>query len=504
MLARYSTLGHRSLVIAVPIVLICFAVILSDTAYNENSKLRSWLPAFEGRDGATCPDVVDWLHGPEVAYPVAYARRDITIIPRANVKRESTKRIKKKLFPKLQNIDLTDGSAIRLQYCKTAIALEVPLVSSEPPNASATMFGLSTTLMELKASIPRLARWLSGSQSSLLALLENDLQNTTASTSTVQREKKVLESELQDWGIDTNILTLPGPQTQSAGHVLSLLKRMYDRRTDGTQWLSIIDINTFFPSISAVLFMLSRYDPTERHYIGAVSEAWWTVGHYGLMGNIRSGVFISIPLVEALMDDLEHCEHVMHIADPVEDYRIMRCISELTDIKLTMDRSLRPLELDGDLSGIFESGEAPLSIYQRKKEMNHDHTLMAYDYTAMHQIADICPSCFLQRWHFDADMILSSGYSIAQYPKGGLKEANLDYMEETWEPPRHSEGLAFNPAEHSVGPTRPKFELGQDKLQHRLIDSKVLQDGSVRQSYLRNGLAGEIDTLLELVWKLES
>ncbi|XMA10916.1 hypothetical protein WAI453_003707 [Rhynchosporium graminicola] len=46
----------------------------------------------------------------------------------------------------------------------------------------------------------------------------------------------------------------------------------------------------------------------------------------------------------------------------------------------------------------------------------------------MHHAAEICDSCFLQRWQFGRDTVLSNGSSIAHYPDGhltGKKQAGL-------------------------------------------------------------------------------
>ena len=127
-----------------------------------------------------------------------------------------------------------------------------------------------------------------------------------------------------------------------------------------------------------------------------------------------------------------------------------------------------------------------------------------------HLIADICDDCFLQRWQFRDDLILSNAYSIHTYPLGHLRgsskflgagraqtieKLNLLAMEETW---------AENPnVRHSLDPLRPR--LGDDaKRQYRILDSmfvKIKGVGAVRQIYVRRaGDKGGNDEVMVLNW----
>lgn len=76
----------------------------------------------------------------------------------------------------------------------------------------------------------------------------------------------------------------------------------------------------------------------------------------------------------------------------------------------------------------------------------------------MHLVADICGDCFLQRWQVGDDMLLVNGFSIASYPHGGVKQLDLEKVEETWDHARVVDGsVNENGVDHSLGPTRPKL-----------------------------------------------
>ena len=123
--------------------------------------------------------------------------------------------------------------------------------------------------------------------------------------------------------------------------------------------------------------------------------------------------------------------------------------------------------------------------------------------TAMHLISDICGDCFLQRWRFKGDMILSNGYSIATYPHGALnnfeKGLDLSKVEKTWGPMRTVEDSVNRGTDHDIGPDRPMLELEKEKIQYRFLDAMKV-DGGIRQFYHHYGPDDEPDTILELYW----
>ncbi|KAL8684189.1 MAG: hypothetical protein Q9218_008385, partial [Villophora microphyllina] len=114
----------------------------------------------------------------------------------------------------------------------------------------------------------------------------------------------------------------------------------------------------------------------------------------------------------------------------------------------------------------------------------------------MSLISDICGDCFLQRWLFRDDTVLTNGYSIAQYPNASFVDG-LDFSkaEETWD--SHTVEESVNPGTwHSMSIARERLVLDEQKIQYRLVDSDVVE-GSVRQVYFHKSKdEGEADTLL--------
>lgn len=58
---------------------------------------------------------------------------------------------------------------------------------------------------------------------------------------------------------------------------------LYKTRTPEAKWIAVIDDDTFFLSMSALVKMLTLYDEKEDQDIGGISEDWNTVNLYGMM-----------------------------------------------------------------------------------------------------------------------------------------------------------------------------------------------------------------------------
>jgi len=122
----------------------------------------------------------------------------------------------------------------------------------------------------------------------------------------------------------------------------------------------------------------------------------------------------------------------------------------------------------------------------------------------MSLISSLCgDTCFLQRFQFGADTLLTNGYSIAVYPQRNLNDLPLFQMERTWVTPKVVEGSLNDGYDHYLGPLRPALELDVEKVHYRFMDAKISEGGAVRQYYRRLGKEGELDSLVELRWTMD-
>ena len=488
-------LRHKGLLAFLCILLLSLISILGHITANRGASPVQWVQNFKKEPLHPCPDRLDWLNSLNIAYPVNYARRDILINPSDTMQRQSVSRVKETLFPDFQTIDLPELSSVRLKHCKDPLKLDVPAFPREALDASHVMLGISTTMDRLQDSLPSLLRWLPHTRARLFVIvIESEPVDEEDAVAANPTEKAELQQKMRDMGMDVTLVDPLKLQDTFSEKYFSLTKVLYTHRDEKTAWMSVIDDDTFFPSMSALVDMLAKYDPDEQYYVGALSENWWSVARYGMMAFGGAGVFLSRAMAEVIDTNYQLCKETSTTS--AGDIRILECIYATTTEKLTNERDLHQIDVWSDLSGIFESGRLPLSLHHWKPGASNEQ---GYDLPTFHLVADVCRECWLQRWWFDTDLLLSNGYSISFYPKGDLKEANLDYMENTWAGVSTIEGSRNSGTDHSLGPTRPKLELDDRKIQYKLIASSAV-DGGVRQAYLHPGVKGEMDSLLELFW----
>ena len=424
-------------------------------------------------------------------FPVKYAQRDINVTSQKGQHRPSLTNIDGALFPKMQIVDPERDPV--LEHCMPILSLEVPaFIRRQAVDASHILFGMSTFLGRLEDSIPFLERWLAHTGASFFVIVVNSEEERKPN----KKKMFELQSYMRDLGIKVTLVK-PLQNDDMAQRYFSLVKLLYSKRDKATQWIGIVDDDTFFPSMHSLVDMLGNYDPKQQQYVGGISEEWWSVVVYGLMAFGGAGLFLSVPMAAVIDSNYKACRE--QSGSSAGDMRIVECIYGHSHVKLTPIPALHQMDMGGDLSGVYESGWRPLSLHHWKadwwddKRRNHWYPL-----DVMHLVANVCGECFLQRWRFGGDTVLTNGYSIATYPRG-ISEKELKKPEHTWLGPRKVSDT-FNPGYvHSLGTIRDPLELDEEKIQYMFLDAEVVDRG-VRQYYLHKGLGGELDTLVELVW----
>ena len=427
-----------------------------------------------------------WLNNYNFTFPLNYTFREILTQKTAGLRRGTLTKIDEPLLVSHQMIgkvqDIGGNSAPPLR-------LDVPYYEKGSVDASHLIFGIQTTIRRLNDSVPQLARWLSSTGAKLCVVLK---ENETVSVDLDQMSE--LETRMRSQGFEVSLFAAK-PEDSFPQRYFSLVSIMYQHRTPSTKWVSLIDDDTFFPSMPALLTMLAARDSSEQHYLGGLSEDWWAVSTYGFMAFGGGGVFLSVPLAKVVDANTETCKN--NLRTSAGDISVMDCIYAHTSTKLTPVPDLHQVDIHGDLAGFYESGRNHLSLHHWKDGSIFGKGLPM---AAMHLVSDICGECFLQRFQFGTDMVLTNGYSLALYPKGHVQsghinEVDMTRLEETW-----SQNMDVK---HSLGPTRPRLELEQEKIVYSFSDSYAV-DGGVRQVYLHKGLDGEVDTVVELLWRAEN
>ncbi|KAL9130142.1 MAG: hypothetical protein Q9175_007100, partial [Cornicularia normoerica] len=365
----------------------------------------------------------------DVNFPIKYARRDINVRLQSGAQRPSVTNIDEPLFPKVQVVD--PGKDPILEHCMPPLSLEVSTFpKNESVDASNVLFGMSTLLNRLEDSVPFLERWLAHTDANLVVIVVNSEEDRKPN----MKKMTELQSHMRDLGIKTTLVEPLDENDDMALRYFSLVKLLYSKRDKTTQWIGIVDDDTFFPSMHSLINMLGNYDPRLQQYVGGISEEWWSVVHYGLMAFGGAGLFLSLPMAAMIDSEYQACRE--QSGSSAGDMRIVECIHWHSQVKLTPIPALHQMDMGGDLSGVYESGWRPLSLHHWKADWWDDKRRDNWiPLDVMHLVADVCGECFLQRWQFEGDTVLSNGYSIAEYPKGITRE-ELEKAEHTWVGPR--------------------------------------------------------------------
>lgn len=453
-----------------------------------------------------CQSNFDWLNELDIPFPVKYARRDIVVRSNPKAQRNPITRIDEPLFGNSTIIEPgKDNGDSAWSHCLEPLFLDVPTFADIPPDASHIIFGAATTLGRLEVSLPFFERWLAHTNARLFVVV------TGPDDSAPNPEHMAdLQSRMRNSGL---AVTLVKPLSRKDGlleRYFSLVRILYANRDENTRWLAFIDDDTFVTSMSALVSTLDKYDHTRLQYLGALSEEWWTVMLYGLIGMGGAGIFLSLPLAKIMEANLDECKRNSRMG--FGDHKIYECIERYTETRLTSVPGLHQIDIHGDRSGVFESGRQILTFHHWKEGywdekgegpdgIRHQRW---FPMDQMSLVTDVCDRCYLQRWQFGIDTILSNGYSISLYPKGALKPTKkkplrLDKMEYTWVTPEKVKDSRNKGWDHYLGPLRPPIKLEEEKIPYRFL-AGVKVDGGVRQYYRHLGMDGDMDTVVELFW----
>ncbi|KAF9760723.1 hypothetical protein IL306_004165 [Fusarium sp. DS 682] len=363
-----------------------------------------------------------------------------------------------------QNPDalIKSGQIVQLdQACEgwTETTCEPVTLKVPPPypqeDYSGFLFGVATSLDRLNESMTQFESWLGNTHAQLLAVITDPGDESKYKQVTEQFRQRGIELSIKDpWNKAI---------TSNEQH-FAIIRDLLAHITPKTQWTAIVDDDTFFPSLYPMSKILGKYDHKLPAYVGGVSENYDAVKHHGYMAFGGAGVFLSPALLRELDPHLEECLKVDHV--PQGDGLLKQCIYSKTKTKLAIVKGLHQLDMGGDMSGFYESGRLPMSLHHWKSWHQAPVDKMV-------KISEFCGSCFLQRFAFGSDTVLTNGYSIVQY-SAGLESVDLNKMEGSWD---GAEGFDW-----SLSPMRSKMDRRLKKSYH-LIDTEMVGK-NIRQIYI--------------------
>lgn len=409
----------------------------------------------------------------ELTENVLYARSCIQPVFSSEAGPEEVANVTDPIFQNAVELDLTKCSNVKIPDC-TPVQLEVPKPYPKE-SFSEFVFGVATSSERLRDSITAFAHWLSGTRATLVAAVIDSADRS-------REEMEELEAQMRAAGIDAHVV---GSHSQDYIAHFAVLEDMMDYSGPETKWFGLLDDDTFYPSLKPLSNALAQLDHTTDVYAGTLSEDWDQVRIWGYMAYGGAGAFLSAPLANKLADNLYDC--IVGSSAQQGDILIRECVYTRSKAKLTVVPRLYQLDFADDVSGFFEAGLRPLNLH-------HWKTWFDAPVVEMAQAADFCGDCFLQRWRFGNDTVLTNGYSIAIY-RDGLKAVDLDTIEGTWHKYTHD-------FDWSIGPLRRPLSR-EEKQSFRLLESDITPQGDLRQIYIwkGNNSIGELDEVVEMIWK---
>lgn len=407
----------------------------------------------------------------------SYARRTIRTKFYEGERPDLT-RINETLFGAPHVLEKTNLTTIEIDALQE-LTLHVP----RSPNVDLTCmsFGMATDTSRLKQSMPQVMHWLNNTDAQLhvLAPPSND--------------DLAVEREIRATGLN---LTITTNELTFAKRYFSILKTLYDYRTPSTKWLVYMDDDTFLPSLPYLIAHFQKYyDHTEEMMVAAISDNINQVKNFGLIPFGGGGIFVSVPLAESLLQPAVFAK-CLDTGRDQGDQIVNDCLNNYSKVRPTWDLGLNQMDINGDVSGYFESGRRMLT-------MHHWKTWFNVDVPGIANVSAACGNeCILQRWQFDDNIVLSNGYSIQEYPNGiegeeGVQEGegvDLNAVERTW-------GGENEQWKHHIGPLREPLK-SESKRQYRMVETVPDESGrGIRQVYVE--VADEdkkMDRVVELLW----
>ncbi|KAI4594639.1 hypothetical protein KJ359_007729 [Pestalotiopsis sp. 9143b] len=340
---------------------------------------------------------------------------------------------------------------------------------------------MATTYDRLRDSLDHISHWSSGRECKLIVIVQDWAEHFY--------DILVLEKTFRERSIDAIFIRpFDEAHTTSQSHFM-VLTRMVEESGPNTKWFGLLDDDTFYPHLAPLSTALNALDHTKDVYVGALSEDFTSVRNFGIQAYGGAGAYLSRNLAKKIGNQKQALQCLQEFTPDFGDVIIRDCVYQHSNARLTTLPGLYQHDLLGDMRGFFESGVEPINLH-------HWKGWYQAPVVAMSAATNFCGDCFLQRWSFGANTVLSNGYSITFYP-GGLDSIDLNKMEQTWHQVYPDEAPQY---EWMLGALREKVPDDQH-ITYYLKDTEINGE-TMRQLYVRErSETSVVDEVIELVWK---
>ncbi|KAJ1326044.1 DUF604 domain-containing protein [Microdochium nivale] len=411
---------------------------------------------------------------------IKYSKRCITAAKNPTLDRHSVAKVSETLISKTYELELSRPGAVVTEPC-----LAVPLSLSDGYPTTAKYhdlaFGMATLYARLLESLDTIAHWASGRETLLVVIVEDYNKHKDEMVDLIAKFHKRQIKAIFMPPYATN-------HSMSQSHFM-VLNKMIEESGPETKWFGLLDDDTFFPDLAPLSTALGSLDHEKDMYVGGLAEDWGSISRFGLMAYGGAGAYLSAHLARK-MGDMDQALRCLEESPPeLGDIIIRDCVYRHSSARLTVLPDLHQHDMLGDLRGFFESGSLPLNLHHWKSWYHEPVVTMA-------QTTAFCGDCFLQRWVFGTNTILSNGYSIGIYTDD-VESMDLDKMEKTFDNIYGEEDPKYG---YTLGPMRDRVPDHKRKtyyLKHTEVDGQIMRQLYVWKSDEASGLSDEV---VELVW----
>jgi hypothetical protein len=188
--------------------------------------------------------------------------------------------------------------------------------------------------------------------------------------------------------------------------------------------------------------MLARYDPEEKWFVGATTEAMNQLNAFGRMAFGGAGMLVSDPLISRMEELWDECfDRFRWLFGG--DEMVTRCAAlakgATKQTVTTEEKGLHQFDIPGDTTGIFQSGMPFINLHHYLGgSWVHLFGYGSYrdDFSQILLIQRVVEflggdNVFKRYMFGDGKWLYTSGYSITLFEEP-LKEEDMKFAEHTW------------------------------------------------------------------------
>jgi hypothetical protein len=394
---------------------------------------------------------------------------------------------------------------------RVAHRMELPVLghlTSKSCNESDLVFGITTTydkIMDREGALLRSwTRWLTNghkkSNGASLVLMLDQADDD---------QVKEIEGIFRKNGVDAQVATTGEPMSLTRRyHELARILKSFSAVLSSSggaikRWFALVEDDIFFPDIAYLQGRLAQYKTDDEVYIGLPSEEddWEQMRGDAITTYGGGAVFLTHSALNTLSK--LYCLKMPELRTRFQakrwDVLLKDCFTRNTDLNMYLLPGFYNPDNKAVNQGVdaYETGVRPLVLHGGLDRHGMDVNMA-------HLVTNVCDACFMQRYVFHDNWVLTVGVSISQH----LDE--IKYI------PKDSKAIKDNMAANrpsmprelvidDAGVDRTELMWTENRRVWQFADSVMSDDGAVWQAYIDKAVGepgpDNIDSVIILVWE---